>query len=427
MVNDEFIPMAVPVLGQTELDCVSEAVKSGWISAQGRYVAEFEDAFSRYCGVRYGIAVTSGTTALHLALAVLGIGPGDEVIIPPITHIAVANMVTLTGVKPVLVDCEPHTWNMDPDQVEAKTTDKTKVILPVHLYGHPVDMGPILELAEKYALYVVEDAAEAHGAEYRGCRTGSLGYMACFSSYANKIITTGEGGMITTDDPDLAARAVEIPWVLARLAHRTGWLLDAGSSLNHEFVLRAPVLANMRITIVTLAPEAQCHWRLGISYVFGDLRDLDFRDGRFDAIVCISTIEHVAMDNWMYAGAADMAQPGDTKEFLLAVKELKRVLKPGGLLYIAFPFGRYENHGWFQQFDSQLMDTLIEEFGPRHFNEIVFRYDPDGWKLSDRASCGRCRYFDIHTSKCFDPNSTIEYPPDYPAGERAVACLELFK
>lgn len=225
----------------------------------------------------------------------------------------------------------------------------------------------------------------------------------------------------------LDARVVEIPWVLARLTHRTGHLLDAGSSLNHEFVLRAPALADNRITIVTLAAEAQCHWRLGISYVFGDLRDLDFRDNRFDTIVCISTIEHVGMDNTMYAGNCDMAQPGDTKEFLLAVKELKRVLKPGGVLYITFPFGQYENHGWFQQFDPQLMVTLVEGFGPSHFNETAFRYDPDGWKLSDRASCAHCQFFDVHTSKYFDPNSTIGYPPDYPAGERAVACLELFK
>jgi SAM-dependent methyltransferase len=225
----------------------------------------------------------------------------------------------------------------------------------------------------------------------------------------------------------LDARVVEIPWVLAHVARQPGRLLDAGSSLNHECVLRAPALANKNITIVTLAPEAQCHWRLGISYVFGDLRNIDFRDGCFDAIVCISTIEHVGMDNTMYAGTVDMAQPGDTKEFLLAVRELKRVLKPGGTLYITFPFGEYENHGWFQQFDSLLTDRLIEEFSPSRFNETIFRYHPDGWKLSDRASCQYCRYFDVHTSKYFDPNSTIEYPSDYPAGERAVGCLELFK
>ncbi len=225
----------------------------------------------------------------------------------------------------------------------------------------------------------------------------------------------------------LDARVVEIPWVLSRLANQTGHLLDAGSSLNHELVLTSPALADKKITIVTLAPEGQCHWRLGISYMFGDLRDLDFRDGCFDTIVCISTIEHVGMDNTMYASYADAAKAWDVKDFLSAVRELKRVLKVGGVIYFSFPFGEYENHGWFQQFDSQLMDTLIKEFGPIHFNETIFQYDPNGWKLSDRTSCTHCQFFDVHTSKYFDPNSTIEYLPDYPAGERAVACLELFK
>lgn len=225
----------------------------------------------------------------------------------------------------------------------------------------------------------------------------------------------------------LDARVVEIPWVLSRLAQRTGPILDAGSSLNYEFVLKAPALAHKKITIVTLAPEAQCHWYLGVSYLFGDLRDLDFRDGSFNATACISTIEHVGMDNSMYAGNIDLAQRGGPKEFLSAIKELKRVLKPGGVLYITCPFGQYENYGWFQQFDSQLVDALIQEFNPSDYSETVFRYDADGWKLSDRASCVHCQFFDVHTSKYFDRNSTIEYPSDYPAGERAVICLELFK
>jgi perosamine synthetase len=205
--NRLFIPMAVPVMGDKEVEYVSDAIRSGWISSQGQYVTDFEDIFSHYCGVKYGIAVTSGTTALHLALVTLGVGLGDEVIIPPITHIACANMVTLTGARPVLVDCAWDTWGIDPAKLEEKITSRTKVIMVVHLYGHPVDMDPILKIADKYGLYVVEDAAEAHGAEYKGRRAGSLGHMGCFSFYANKIITTGEGGMIVTDDADLAAKA----------------------------------------------------------------------------------------------------------------------------------------------------------------------------------------------------------------------------
>jgi len=207
MSDQTFIPIAIPVLGDKELEYVSEAVRTGWISSQGQYVAEFEELFSHYCGVRYGVAVTSGTAALHLALVVLGIGPGDEVIIPPLTHIACANMVTLTGAKPVLADCAWDTWGIDPTKVEEKITSRTKAIMVVHLYGHPVDMDPILEIADKYGLYIIEDAAEAHGAEYKGRRVGSLGHMGCFSFYANKIITTGEGGMIVTDDAALAAKA----------------------------------------------------------------------------------------------------------------------------------------------------------------------------------------------------------------------------
>lgn len=207
MDNQPFIPMASPVLGDKELQYVSDAIRSGWISSQGRYVTQFEEAFSAYCGVRYGIAVTSGTTALHLALATLRVGAGDEVILPSITHIATANAVSLVGGHPVLVDCERNTWNMDPAQVEQKVTQRTKAVMVVHLYGHPTDMDPILKVAEKHGLYVIEDAAEAHGAEYKGRRAGGLGHVGCFSFYANKIITTGEGGMIVTDDAEMAGRA----------------------------------------------------------------------------------------------------------------------------------------------------------------------------------------------------------------------------
>ena len=225
----------------------------------------------------------------------------------------------------------------------------------------------------------------------------------------------------------LDARIVEIPWVLSRIPKGAERFLDAGSALNHEFVLKSSALARQKITVVTLAPEGQAFWQLGVSYVFGDLRQLDFRDELFDSVACISTIEHIGMDNSMYAGNADIALRGDTSEFLLAVKELKRVLKPGGTLFISFPFGRYENHGWFQQFDAALVDRLVNAFNPAEASETIFKYEPDGWRLSDRASCSDCEFFDIHESKDADPHSTNAYPADYAAGERALACLELRK
>lgn len=225
----------------------------------------------------------------------------------------------------------------------------------------------------------------------------------------------------------LDARIVEIPWVLSLSQQLSGRFLDAGSALNYEFVLNSPALRDKKVTVVTLAPEGQAFWQMGVSYVFGDLRNLDFRDERFDAVACISTIEHVGMDNTMYAHDLDIAKRTNPDEFLVALTELKRALKPGGTLFVSFPFGRYENHGWFQQFDANLLDKLIGSFGPTRYNENIFKYHPQGWQRSDRDECKMCEFFDVHISKYFDPQSTIEYPSDYPAGERALACVELIK
>ena len=201
------IPVCEPLLSGKELEYVADCLKSNWISSQGKYIQEFEQSFARYCGCQYGISTTSGTTALHLALVSLGIGAGDEVIIPAFTMIATAFAVAYTGATPVLVDAEPETWNMDTSQIEARTTRRTKAIMPVHIYGHPCDMDPIMEIARKHHLRVIEDAAEAHGAEYKGKKVGGIGHVNCFSFYANKIITTGEGGMVVTNSADIADRA----------------------------------------------------------------------------------------------------------------------------------------------------------------------------------------------------------------------------
>lgn len=200
------IPIAEPFLGEEELKNITEAVKSGWVSSKGKFIPEFEEKFAEYCGCKHGIATSNGTAALHLALKALGIKKGDEVIVPTLTFIATANAVTYCGAKPVFVDSDPNYWCMDPEKIEEKITENTKAIIPVHLYGHPCDMGAIMDIARDHDLYVVEDAAEAHGAEYKGKKVGSFGDISCFSFFGNKIITTGEGGMCLTDNDGFAER-----------------------------------------------------------------------------------------------------------------------------------------------------------------------------------------------------------------------------
>ena len=194
------IPIATPLIGEKELRYVTDALLSGWISSQGKYIGQFEEQFASFCGTRYAVAVSNGTIALHLALTVLGIGPGDEVIVPALTFAATANAVRHCHADPVFVDSHCGNWNIDPDLIEEAITSHTKAIIPVHLYGQPCQMDRIMEIAERHNLWVVEDAAEAHGARYRGRRVGSIGHMGCFSFYGNKIITTGEGGMVVTND-----------------------------------------------------------------------------------------------------------------------------------------------------------------------------------------------------------------------------------
>jgi perosamine synthetase len=204
------IPVNQPLIAKNASKYVLDCLKTGWISSAGAYIEKFENKFAHYCDSQYGVACSNGTAALHLALASLGIGKGDEVIIPTLTMIATAFAVVYTGAKPILVDCEQDTYNMDPRLVEAKITPKTRVILPVHLYGHPVDMDPLLKLAKKYRLFIVEDAAEIHGGLYKNKKVGSLGNIGCFSFYANKIVTTGEGGMIVLNDKAIAEKAKRI-------------------------------------------------------------------------------------------------------------------------------------------------------------------------------------------------------------------------
>lgn len=186
---------------------MAQCLDTNWVSSMGEFIPRFESTFADICGVKYGVACCNGTAAIHLALEALGIGPGDEVIIPSFTLIVSANMVCLAGATPVLVDVTPDTWCLDPSLIEAKITPRTKAIMPVHMYGHPCDMDAIMAIARRHHLLVIEDAAQAHGATYRGRRVGGIGDVGCFSFYGNKIITTGEGGMVVTSDAGAAERA----------------------------------------------------------------------------------------------------------------------------------------------------------------------------------------------------------------------------
>ncbi|HKA35451.1 MAG TPA: DegT/DnrJ/EryC1/StrS family aminotransferase [Thermoanaerobaculia bacterium] len=200
------IPVWEPVLDGNEERYVRDCLETNWISSLGAYITRFEEAFAAWCGMPHAVACSSGTAALHLSLVALGIGPGDEVIIPDFTLIVSANTVILAGAKPVLVDADEKTWCLDPRRIEEKITPRTKAIMAVHMYGHPCDMPAILDIARRRRLAVIEDCAEAHGAELSGRKVGTFGDAGCFSFYGNKILTTGEGGMVLVRDSALAGK-----------------------------------------------------------------------------------------------------------------------------------------------------------------------------------------------------------------------------
>lgn len=201
------IPVNEPLFISDEKKYLAECINSGWISSEGPFVKEFENKFSSYIGKKYGVAVSSGTAALEVAVGALNFAPGDEIILPSFTIISCASAVVANGLVPVFVDCKEDTWNIDPEKIEEKITKKTKAIMVVHIYGYPCNMEPILKIAKKRKLKIIEDVAEAIGAEYYGKKCGSFGDISCFSFYANKIISTGEGGMVLANDKKYAERA----------------------------------------------------------------------------------------------------------------------------------------------------------------------------------------------------------------------------
>jgi perosamine synthetase len=204
------IPVNRPILDGNEKKYLAECIDTGWISSEGPFVKKLEAGFSKLMGCAHGIAVNNGSAAIEVALAALGIGAADEVILPSFTIISCASAIARAGAIPVVVDCQPDTWNLDPSLLAAKTTGRTKAIMVVHIYGLPVDMDPVIELARRHGLFIIEDAAEQHGQTYKGRPVGSLGDIATVSFYPNKQITTGEGGMVVTNDKALADRCRDL-------------------------------------------------------------------------------------------------------------------------------------------------------------------------------------------------------------------------
>lgn len=306
------IPVCEPTLGGNELKYVQQAVETNWISSAGSFIHDFESKFAEQCNARYGIACANGTVAMHLALATLGLEPGDEVIVPTFTMIATINAVTYCGATPVLVDSELDYWQMDVEQVAAKITPRTRAIIPVHIYGHPVDMDPLMELARKHGITVIEDAAESHGAEYKGRRTGSLGDAAGFSFYGNKIITTGEGGMITTNNREMA----KLSWNLRDHAFSTDrhfW---------HKFVGFNYRMTNLQAA-VGLAQVEQLD-----SFVAARRQHAADYSARLESIPGITTppqAEWAKNVYWMYGLLVDKAEYGMSRD------ELRRVLADNGI------------------------------------------------------------------------------------------------
>lgn len=214
-------------------------------------------------------------------------------------------------------------------------------------------------------------------------------------------------------------RIIEYPWLFSQLPNGTGTLLDAGSTLNYELIINQPSLLSKKIYISTLAPESNCFWSKGISYIYEDLRNCCFKDHFFDWIVCISTAEHIGLDNNLLYTSDFSKKENKPDSYISAITEFSRILKPGGTLYITLPFGIKVNRGWFQVYDGQMIDELIMTFGPSSYIESHFRYQPNGWEKSSRKLSKNATCFDIHQQK--------EYDPDFAAFARGIVCLEMKK
>lgn len=352
------LPIMEPSLGGNELKYVSDCIASNWISSQGKYVTSFEDAFKTFVGSQNALCVSSGTTALHLALAALDIGNGDEVIMPDLTFAATANVVIHRGGVPVLADVSRETWTLDPAQIEEKITDRTRAIMPVHLYGHPCDMDPILDIASRHGLKVIEDCAESLGAQYKGRQTGTMGDVGCFSFFANKVITTGEGGMVTTPDPALHSK-MAILRDHGMSKEKRYWHLYPGYNYRMTNLQAAVGLAQMERIQDFLAHRADVVARYNEH--LGRLRG-------FQLPPCASWAHNIY---WLYSLVIDEAEAGITRAEL-AAKLAERGIETRPFFYpvhiqppyLAFAKGDFSTTEWLSDRGLSLPtanDILLED------------------------------------------------------------------
>ena len=304
-----FVPVSKPLLDKEEQTRVIDAITSGNISSfQGGYIVEYEKKFSEFVGTKHAIAVSSGTAALHLAVLALGLKEGDEIIVPTMTMMSSIFAPLYERLVPVPIDIDEKTYNMDVNLIEAKITPKTKAIMVVHLYGHPVDMDPIMELAKKYNLFVIEDAAEAHGAKYNGKMVGGIGHIGCFSSYANKIITTGEGGMVTTDNDEYAEKIRNIKSLSFGKVHK---LMHQSIGYNYR-------LTNLQAAIgvgqLTKAYDIIARKRMMAEYYLQNLKDIEDIILPFEAPYAFSVF-------WMFHVVLKGKLTGKRDQFIKLLKE----------------------------------------------------------------------------------------------------------
>ncbi len=307
MSDRPFLPVAEPSIGELEVAYVHEAVASGWVSSIGAFVDRFERDFAAFCGTDHAVAISNGTDALFLALRALGIGPGDEVVIPALTFAAVGAVVVHAGATPVLVDVHPDHWNLDPVAVERALTPQTKAVIAVHLYGHPADMDPLVALCRPRSIALIEDAAEAHGARYKGRTVGSLGDVGSFSFYGNKVITTGEGGALVSDDADLLARVRH--WKdHAMDPNRRYFHLDAGYNCRMTNLQAALGVAQLERAGELLA------WRADLMQAYRDaLADVP-------GLTLNPHLDWADPVNWLVCAVLDPALAGERDRLLAALR-----------------------------------------------------------------------------------------------------------